>query len=149
MIEVARTVPPAHGPFGIPLGSKRSHLMAPTATDEKLAEKIQGVAENLASFRVEVAERFGVVEKDIAVFRSAVETELRIIRKLGTWLLGGVFGLIAALITGAATIGWSASAVVAEVEQQGQCLDKIESRLEVVPKPLDTPVIRPAPKAGG
>ena len=33
--------------------------MAPTATDEKLAEKIQGVADNLADFRVEVAERFG------------------------------------------------------------------------------------------
>ena len=123
--------------------------MAPTATDEKLAEKIQGVADNLAEFRVEVAERFGVVEKDMAGFRSAVETELRIIRKLGTWLLGGVFGLIAALITGAATFAWSASAVVAEVKQLGQRLDKIESRLEAVQTPLDTPVIRPAPKAGG
>jgi tetrahydromethanopterin S-methyltransferase subunit G len=130
--------------------------MAPTATDEKLAEKIQGVADTLADFRVEVAERFekvterfGVVEKDIAGFRSAVETELRIIRKLGTWLLGGVFGLIAALITGAATFAWSASAVVAEVKQLGQRLDKIESRLEAVEKPLETPAIRPAPKAGG
>jgi hypothetical protein len=130
--------------------------MAPTATDEKLAEKIQGVANTLADFRVEVAERFekvteqfGVVERDIAGFRSAVETELRIIRKLGTWLLGGVFGLIAALITGAAAIGWSASAVVAEVKQQGLRLDKIESRLGAWPRPLDTPVIRPAPKAGG
>ena len=97
-----------------------------------------------------MTERFGVVEKDIAGFRSAVESDLRIIRKLGgTWLLGGVFGLIAALITGAATIGWSAAADVAEVKQQGQRLDKIESRLEAVQKPLDTPVIRPAPKAGG
>ena len=93
--------------------------MAPTATDEKLAEKIQGVAQDLADFRVEVAERFGTLERDISGFRSGVETELRIIRKLGTWLLGGVFGLIAALITGAATIGWSASEVVAEVKHQG------------------------------
>ncbi len=89
------------------------------------------------------------MEKDIAGFRAGVETELRIIRKLGTWLLGGVFGLIAALITGAATIGWSASAVVAEVKHQGQRLDKIEGRLDALQKPADTPVPRPAPNTGG
>ena len=37
--------------------------MAPTATEEKLAEKIQGVADNLADFRVEVAERFGALPR--------------------------------------------------------------------------------------
>lgn len=107
----------------------------PTATDEKLAEKVEGLARNLADFRVEVAERFekvterfGVLGKAVEGFRAAVETELMIIRRLGTWLLGGVFGLIAALITGATSIGWSASAVVAEVKQQSQRLDRIESQ---------------------
>ncbi len=79
----------------------------------------------------------------------AVETELTIIRRLGTWLLGGVFGLIAALITGAASIGWSACAVVAEVKPQSQRLDRIESRLDAANKPTDAPISRPAPKAGG
>jgi hypothetical protein len=114
----------------------------PTTTDEKLAE-------NLANFRVEVAERFGKVEKDIEGFRSGVETELRIIRKLGTWLLGGVFGVIAALVTGAATIAWSASAVVSEVKNQGQRIDKLESRLDTMGKQLDTLIHRTEPKAGG
>jgi hypothetical protein len=76
-------------------------MIMPTQTDVKLVD-------DLADFRVEVERRFGALEKTIEGFRSAVETELRIIRKLGTWLLGGVFGLVAALITGAATFGWAA-----------------------------------------
>ncbi|HZW32086.1 MAG TPA: hypothetical protein VFF52_15345 [Isosphaeraceae bacterium] len=102
----------------------------PTATDENLAE-------SLANFRVEVAERFGKVEKDLEGFRSGVETELRIIRKLGTWLSGGVFGVVAALVTGAATVGWSASAVVSEVKSQVQRIDKLEGRIDRVEKRLD------------
>jgi hypothetical protein len=121
----------------------------PTASDEKLAGKIEGLAQNSAAFRVEVAERFGSLGKDVEGFRAEVETELRIIRRLGTWLLGGVFGLIAALITGAVSIGRSASAAVAEVKQQGQCLDKIESRLDAANKPTDAPISRRVPKAGG
>jgi hypothetical protein len=100
------------------------------------------VAENLAEFRVEVAEKFGSVEKNIEGFRSGVETELRLIRKLGNWLLGGVFGVFAAMVTSAATIGWSASAVVSEVKQQGQRIDKLESRLDAMGKQLDILVRR-------
>ncbi len=125
--------------------------MAPTAT----AEKIKGVARDLATFRVEVAERFekvterfGAMEKDLHGFRGSVETELRIIRRQAAWLVGGVFGLIAAMITGAATIAWSASAVVSEVKHQGQRLDKIESRLDALQGPPATPVGRPAAKTG-
>ena len=84
----------------------------PTETDLKLAERIDQVVASVAGFRIEAAGKF-----------AAIETELRIIRKLGTWLLGGVFGLVAALITGAATVGWSASAVVSDVRQQTQRLD--------------------------
>ena len=102
---------------------------------------------------------------------------MRIIRRLGTWLLRGVFGLVATLITGAATIGWAASAVNSKVEQQGNRLDalekqwdalnsrvaqqgkhldkmdgrldRIESRLEGIGSQLDTIVKRAAPKPGG
>ena len=80
----------------------RRGVTMPTETDVKLAE-------DLAAFRIEAAGKF-----------AAIETELAVIRKLGTWLLGGVFGLVAALITGAATVGWSAASVVARVEQQGR-----------------------------
>jgi tetrahydromethanopterin S-methyltransferase subunit G len=105
------------------------------------------VSADLADFRVEVSERFGQVESKLA----GIEKELGIIRKLGTWLLGGVFGLVAALITGAATIGWSASAVNSEVKHQGQRIDQVEKRLDAMDQKLDLIISRttPAPKAGG
>ena len=100
----------------------------PTATDEKLAA-------DLAAFRIEAAGKF-----------SAIETELAIIRKLGTWLLGGVFGLVAALITGAATVGWSASSVNSDVRHLGERVDKIEKRLDGIDQKLDILVNRVSPK---
>lgn len=129
-----------------------------------------GIAERFGHLEAGIAERFGRVEAETTGFRNAVDTELRIIRRLGTWLLGGVFGLVATLITGAATIGWAASAVNSKVEQQGnrldalekqvaalgskvdrqgQGLEKIESRLEVIGSRLDTLISRAAPKPGG
>ncbi len=39
----------------------------PAASDEKLAEKIEGLARNLADFRVEVAERFEKVTERFGV----------------------------------------------------------------------------------
>jgi predicted RND superfamily exporter protein len=123
----------------------------PTETDVKLAE-------DLADFRVEVERRFGALETTVAGFRSGVETELRIIRKLGTWILGAALGIVAAMVTGAATVAWSASAVVADVKHQGERIDKLEGRMERVEKrldgmdaKLDTLISRtaPTPKAGG
>ena len=116
----------------------------------------QEVAEGLAELRVEVAERFGRLEAGIAerfgkvdAQFAAVETELRIIRKLGAWLLGGVFGLVATLITGAATAGWAASTVNSKVEQQGTRIDAMEKRLDAMDQKLDTLIGRTAPKPGG
>jgi hypothetical protein len=146
----------------------------PTETDAKIAA-------DLADFRAEVAERFGKLEAGIAerfgkaeagiaerfgkadAQFAAIETELRIIRKLGPWLLGGVFGLVATLITGAATIGWAASSVNSKVEQQGarlgalenqvgamdKKLDSLENRVDAIDKKLDTLISRTAPRAGG
>ncbi len=99
------------------------------------------------------------LRSDYAGFRGAVETELRIIRKLGTWLLGGVFGAVAALITGAATIGWSASAVVSEAKHQAaridgleRRMDRLDGRLDGIDAKLDTLIgrtpPRPAPTKG-
>jgi hypothetical protein len=121
----------------------------PTDIDVKLTE-------DLARLRVEVAERFGRVEKDLAEYRAEVRTELKVIHKLGAWLLGGVFGVVAALVTGAATIGWSASAVVSEVKSQAQRSDKFEGRVDRVEKrldgidaKLDVLIRRTEPKTGG
>ena len=84
-------------------------------------------------------------------FRSSVETELRLIRKLGGWFVGGLFGVFISVVVGAATVGWNASAVVAEVKYQGLRLDKIEQRQEAsaekVEKQLDT-IIRQTAKPG-
>ncbi len=104
--------------------------MPPTATDQQLADR-------LAELRA-----------DFAGFRSGVETELRIIRKLATWLLGGVFSLVAMLITGAATVAWSASAVVSDVKHQAERLDKLDARLDAIGKQLDTLISRTAPGPG-
>lgn len=119
--------------------------MAPTATDEKLSDRIDALAGSVAEFRTEAAGKL-----------AAIETELGIIRKLGTWLLGGVFGLVAALISGAATIGWSASAVVTEARHQGIRIDKlegrmdgVEKRLEGIDRKLDTLLSRPSPSEMG
>ena len=121
----------------------------PTDIDVKLTE-------DLAKLRVEVAERFGRVEKDLAEYRAEVRTELKVIHKLGAWLLGGVFGVVAALVTGAATIGWSASAVVSEVKGQAQRneklegrVDRVEKRLDGIDAKLDVLIRRTEPKTGG
>jgi hypothetical protein len=116
----------------------------PTDTDLKIAEALAGL-------RVDVAERFGRVDARFA----AVEQELAIIRKLGTWLLGGVFGLVATLITGAATIGWAASAVNSRVDQHGRVLEELRGeaksqgrRLDGIDAKLDMLIGRTAPKSG-
>jgi hypothetical protein len=95
-------------------------------TTRSLEDRIDQVAANLSDFRIEAAGKF-----------AAIETELRIVRRLGTWLLGGVLGLVAALITGAATVGWSASAVISDVRQQALRIDQIEGRIDRVEKRLD------------
>jgi hypothetical protein len=122
-------------------------MIIPADTDVKIAG-------DLADFRVEVADRLGKLDAGIAerfgkvdAQFAATATELRIIRRLGTWLLGGVFGLVATLITGAATIGWAASAVNSKVEQQGTRLDALEKRLNVMDQKLDTLIGRTTPKA--
>lgn len=110
----------------------------PTETDFKLADRIDQVASSLSEFRIEAAGKFG-----------AIETELRIIRKLAAWLLGGVFGLVAALLTGAATVAWSASSVVSDVKHQAQRIDKLEGRMDGIDAKLDTLIRRGEPKTKG
>jgi hypothetical protein len=105
-------------------------------TTRSLDERIDQVAASLSDFRIEAAGKF-----------AAIETELRVIRKLGAWLLGGVFGLVAALITGAATVAWSASAVGSDVKQQAQRIDHVEKRLDGLDTKLETLIRRGESKA--
>jgi DNA repair exonuclease SbcCD ATPase subunit len=50
--------------------------MAPTLTDQQLGEEIHEVAENLAGFRVEVAEKFGATNARLEAFRAEIKAEL-------------------------------------------------------------------------
>lgn len=111
-------------------------MAAPSATDEKLAERIDGLAERVTELRT-----------DYAGFRASVETELKLIRKLGDRLLSVGIGIIGTMIIGAATIAWAASAVVSDVRHQGDRIDKIEARLDAMGKQLDTLISRTAPAA--
>lgn len=127
----------------------------PTETDVKLTA-------DLADFRVETERRFGTLEKELAGFRSSVETELGLIRKLGDRLLGVAVGIIGTMIVGAATVAWAASAVVADVRHQGERIDKVEAqldamgkrtdridaRLDAMGKQLETLLDRTVPKSG-
>lgn len=127
----------------------------PTETDAKLAA-------DLADFRVESERRFGLLEKELAAFRSSVEAQLGMIRKLGDRLLGTAVGIIGTMIVGAATVAWAASAVVSDVRHQGERIDKVEagidavgkridkveSRLDAISKQLETLLSRTPPKAG-
>jgi hypothetical protein len=112
-------------------------MAGPSATDEKLAERIDGLAGTLTDFRVEVAGKL-----------AGIEVELRVIRNLGRWLLGGVFGLVAAILTGSFAVGWAASSMTSKAEQQGVRLDKLEGRLDGIERKLDTLIGRAAPKGG-
>lgn len=94
------------------------------------AERFAVADKDFQGFRVEVAERICNMGMEIEGFRAGVETELRITRRRGVWLLGAAFDLIAMLIMVAATIGCSASAVVAEIKRQSQRLGGIENRLD-------------------
>jgi hypothetical protein len=113
----------------------------PTEIDVKLAA-------DLADSRVETERRFGALEKELAGFRSSVETELGLIRKLGDRLLGVAVGIIGTMIVGAATVAWAASAVVADVRHQGERIDKVDTRLDAMGKQLETLLNRTAPKSG-
>ncbi len=119
----------------------------PTPTDQQLAEDIHDVAENLAGFRVEVAEKFGetnarmqtlhgeasanLAEKLAAVmsaqgtFRAEVETNLKFIRWLGVFFAS----LLVSLFIGALTVAWNASSLNSDVKYQNRYLDDV--RVEV------------------
>lgn len=133
--------------------------MAPTATDEKLAERIDGISHALADLRLEAEKRFGSIEKglgdirtDLAGFRSGVESELRWIKRVG----GALAGLVLAVALGSGRVIWDAATVVSEVRQQGGRIeglegrmDRVEKRLDGIDGKLDTLLSRTAPRPGG
>ena len=73
-------------------------MAAPTvkSVDEELGEltrEVRDFGKGMADLR-----------NDFTGFRSAVETELRLIRKLGGWFVGGLFGVFISVVVGAATV---------------------------------------------
>src|SRR5437016_7497435 len=94
----------------------------PTPADQQLAEDIHEVAEHLAGFRVEVAERFGVVNTGL----KEIQGDLRWIK----WIGGFFATALMALIAGAVTVSWNASALNSEVKHQGGRLEALNSELK-------------------
>jgi hypothetical protein len=115
----------------------------PTATDEKLEGRIDGLTATLADFRLETEKRFGSVEKVL----SGILEQLRFIRWIGVFFAGILVILVGASIG----VTWNASALNSEVKHQGQRLEKVEARLDAIDRKLDTLISRtaPAPKPGG
>ena len=104
----------------------------PTATDEKLGS-------DLTELRVEVERRFGSVDKSLG----GIERELKLIRWVGTFFAA----ILVALVAGSINVAWNASAVVSDVKQQGQRIDKFEKRLDGIESKLDTLIRQTAPKS--
>lgn len=116
----------------------------PTATDDKLAEA-------LTNLRVEMAERFGRVEKDIAEFRGGITSDLRWIKWLGGILLTGVLGTglyvahrAGQIETTVATLKEDMKDVKAELKAHGRRLDGIDQKLDTLIQRTQPP----QPKAG-
>jgi hypothetical protein len=99
-------------------------MTMPTETDEKIAS-------DLAEFRLETEKRFGLIDKDLGEFRIEVRTQLGVIKWIGVFFAG----ILVALVAGAISVAWSASALNSEVKQMA--------------KQLDTIARQTAPKAGG
>ncbi len=95
----------------------------PTATDEKLGEQIHEVAENLAGFRLEMAERFGALETTLEGFRSKVDTHLQFIKWIGVFFAG----ILVAVVVGSGRVVWDAATVSSEMKQQGRVLETLAS----------------------
>ncbi|MHB1559238.1 MAG: hypothetical protein ACYC61_17430 [Isosphaeraceae bacterium] len=97
----------------------------PTATDEKLGEQIHEVAESLAGFRLEMAERFGALETTFEGFRSKVDTHLQFIKWLGVFFAG----ILVAVVVGSGRVVWDAATVNSELKQQGRVLETLASEV--------------------
>jgi hypothetical protein len=76
----------------------------PTASDDKLVE-------SLSNLRVEFTERFAKVDERLA----GIETELRTIRRVGAWFLGGFFSVFDSVVFAAVSVSGYVSAVVSEI----------------------------------
>jgi hypothetical protein len=120
----------------------------PTATDEKLGEQIHEVAENLAGlrldmaerfgalektlegflagFRLETAERFGALEKTLEGFRNKVDTHLQFIKWIGVFFAG----ILVAVVVGSGRVVWDAATVSSDVKQQGRVLETLGSEVK-------------------
>lgn len=128
-------------------------------TTQSLDERIDGLADDLAGFRLEAEKRSGAIETalsdirgDLKEFRTGIRTDLRWIKLIG--------GSIVTLLLGAGAFSgrviWDAASIASDVRQQGQRIDKLEGRMDRVEKrldgidqKLDTLLNRTAPKESG
>jgi len=98
--------------------------MAAPAPTELLAEDVRDLRESNRLIAVEI--------KGILTGQATMQTELRIIQRIGAFFAG----ILVVLVGVAITLSWGASALNSKVEQQGGRLEKIEGRLEKIEQQL-------------
>jgi hypothetical protein len=124
-------------------------------TDQQLAADIHELSKGVADFRVEMAERFGRVDKGL----EGIERELRFIRWAGAFAALVLLTLVGSTIAVAYQAGRTVAAVEslrestgelkAQARDHGGRIEKVERRLDSIDAKLDTLIRRGEPKAGG
>ena len=79
--------------------------MAPTATDEKLADEIHELRRDFHEFRVEVAEKLGSIQSSLEGFRGRTETTV----KVAVWSIGLASLVALSLVGSVITVTWYAA----------------------------------------
>lgn len=95
------------------------------------------LSEQLTDFKLSTEHRFGLLERELG----EIKTEIRLTsRRLG-WLIGALVilgaGSVGSVIRATSYLAWQASAVVAQVQQHGTRLDKLDAKLEQYGTRLD------------
>lgn len=130
----------------------------PGISTEYLAEQIEASNERLTKAIEDLTRKVEEGQKEFVAFRLDVTksvhdfgNDLKWVKRIGAF----VATLLVAAIFGAGRVIWDASAVNAEVKQQGKVLEEVRSevkqqgaRLDAMDRKLDTLLSRTAPKMG-
>ena len=89
--------------------------------------------QNLSDDLKKLSGDFADFRSDFSGLRSQVNVQLAFIKWVGVFFSG----ILVALVSGAVTIAWNASALNSEVKQQGLRVEKIEKNSETITHQLE------------
>lgn len=130
-------------------------MAGPSMTDEKLAERIDALAADLAEFRLDAERRSGAIETALSDIRGDMKElrgDLKWIKLIG----GSIVALLIAFGAASGRVIWDASAVSTDVKYLQRDTSEARAevkaqreRLDAMDKKLDLIISRTAPKPGG